>query len=151
MGAADAAVDMPACGQSLADTDCDDRSAGGVRAGDQRGTHQISYHRGDQTRPDGMVQVESIDYRPGTAWLLDRLAALNADWQPVGVVLNPSAPEGSLIPGLQQLGIEPILITGREEAQACGAFYDALVDKRIRHGNQAALNIAVEQAVAADG
>jgi len=97
-------------------------------------------------RPDGRVQVESIDYRPGTAWLLDRLAALNADWKPLGIVLNPSAPAGSLISGLQASGIEPVLISGREEAQACGSFYDAVVDGQIRHGNQAPLNIAVEQA-----
>lgn len=97
-------------------------------------------------RPDGLVQLESIDYRPGTAWILDRLVALNADWKPVGVALNPAAPEGSLIPGLQAAGIEPVLISGREEAQADGAFYDALADRQVRHGNQAALNIAVEQA-----
>jgi hypothetical protein len=95
---------------------------------------------------DGFVQLESIDYRPGTAWILDRAAALNADWAPIGFVLNPSAPAGSLIPAMQALGIEPILVTGREEVQACGAFFDALVDRKIRHGNQGALNIAVEQA-----
>jgi hypothetical protein len=97
-------------------------------------------------RADGLVQIESIDYRPGVAWMLDRLAALNADWAPIGVVLDPAAPEASLIQGLQQSGIEPVLLTGREGAQADGAFYDALVDRRIRHGNQGALNIAVEQA-----
>jgi hypothetical protein len=97
-------------------------------------------------RPDGLVQVESIDYRPGTAWLVDRLVALNADWQPIGIALNPAAAAGSLIPGLQAAGIEPILISGREEAQACGAFFDAIVGKQVRHGNQPALNIAVEQA-----
>ena len=60
--------------------------------------------------------------------------------------MNPSAPAGSLIPGLQTAGIEPVLISGREEAQACGGFYDAIVEKQVRHGNQAPLNIAVEQA-----
>lgn len=98
-------------------------------------------------RPDGRVQLESIDYRPGTAWMLDRVAALNADWEPIGFALNPAGPEGSLIPGLQALGIEPVLVAGREHAQACGAFYDALMSDMIRHGNQGPLNIAAEQAV----
>lgn len=131
---------------SLVDVDCDARSpvAFAVEINAERTKSSIT---AAIMRPDGVVQLESIDYKPGTAWCLDRLAALNADWKPIGVALNPSAPAGSLIPGLQALGIEPILISGREEAQACGAFYDAVVDKRVRHGNQAPLNIAVEQAV----
>jgi hypothetical protein len=101
-------------------------------------------------REDGKVQIEVIDYQAGTSWMLDRLEALNADWKPVGVALNPAAPEGSLITALQQRGIEPVLLSGRAEAQACGAFYDALTSDKIRHGNQAAMNIAVENAVKRD-
>ncbi len=143
--AADAAIDKVLWSQ-LVDVDCDDRSpvVFAVEINPERTKASITaaIRRGDDA-----VQLESIDYRPGTSWVLDRLAALNADWKPVGIVLNPGAPAGSLIQGLQGLGIEPILVTGREEAQACGAFFDALGEKRIRHGNQAALNIAVEQAV----
>jgi hypothetical protein len=143
-GRRDAAIDRALWG-SLADTECQDRSpvAFAVEINQERTKASIT---AAIKRGDGLVQLESIDYRPGTAWLLDRLAALNADWKPVGIALNPSAPAGSLIPGLQALGIEPVLVTGREEVQACGAFYDALVDRKVRHGNQGAMNIAVEQA-----
>jgi hypothetical protein len=143
-GRQNAAVDM-VLWQSLADVDCDARSPV-VFAPTINPERTKSAITAAILRPDAMVQVESIDYRPGTAWLLERLVALHADWQPVAVVLNPAAPEGSLIPGLQAAGVEPVLVTGREEAQADGAFYDALMDKKIRHGNQAALNVAVEQA-----
>jgi hypothetical protein len=143
-GQADVAIDRGLWAQ-LVDADCQARSPVAFVPVINAERTKASITAGI-LRPDGLVQIESIDYRPGTAWILDRMAALNADWQPVGFALNPSAPEGSLIPGLQNLGIEPILISGREEAQACGAFFDALVDKRIRHGNQAPLNIAVEQA-----
>lgn len=97
-------------------------------------------------RPDGLVQVESIAYQPGTAWVKDKLVALKADWKPVGIALNPATATGSLIPDLEAAGVEPVPILGREEAQACGAFFDAILDRRIRHGNQPVLNIAVEQA-----
>lgn len=153
-GRAQAAVD-PVLWASLLDVDCEARSpvAFGVEINAERTKTSIlaAIDRGD-----GVVQLEVIDYRPGTAWVLDRLVALHADWQPVGIALNPSAPAGSLVPGLQAAGIEPVLVSGREEAQACGAFYDALMDPekrdddkpgRVRHGNQAALNISVEQAV----
>lgn len=144
-GRREAAID-PVLWASLVDVDCDARSpvAFGVEINAERTKSSIT---AAIRRPDGLVQLESIDYRPGTAWVLDRLVALNADWGPVGIALNPSAPAGSLIQGLQAEGIEPVLISGREEAQACGAFYDALMDKRVRHGNQAPLNIAAEQVV----
>lgn len=130
---------------SLVDADCEARSpvAFAVEINAERTKSSIM---AAIKRPDGLVQVESIAYQPGTSWLLDKLKALNVDWQPVGIALNPSAAAGSLIPGLQAAGIEPALVSGREEAQACGAFYDAIVDKSIRHGNQTVLNIAVEQA-----
>jgi hypothetical protein len=143
-GRMNAAIDL-ALWHDLIDTECRDRSpiafCPTINAERTKGAITAAIRRAD-----GLIQLESIDYRPGTAWMVDRLAALNADWQPMGIALNPGAAEGSLTQGLQALGIEPVLVTGREEAQADGAFFDALVDRRIRHGNQAALNIAVEQA-----
>lgn len=143
-GRRDAAIDR-ALWDSLADTESQDRSpvAFAVEINQERTKASIT---AAIRRDDGLVQLESIDYRSGVGWLVDRLAALNADWSPLGIVLNPAAPAGSLIPGLQAAGIEPVLVTGREEVQACGAFFDALVDRKVRHGNQGALNIAVEQA-----
>lgn len=143
-GTRDAAIDL-ALWTDLADTECQDRSpvvfCPTINPERTKGAITAAILRGD-----GLVQVESIDYRPGTAWMPDRLLALNADWRPAAIVVDPGAAEGSLIQGLQASGIEPVLMTGREAAQADGAFYDALVDRRIRHGNQAATNIAVEQA-----
>jgi hypothetical protein len=143
-GTRDAAIDL-ALWTDLADTECQDRSpvvfCPTINPERTKGAITAAILRGD-----GLVQVESIDYRPGTAWMPDRLLALNADWRPAAIVVDPGAAEGSLIQGLQAAGIEPVLMTGREAAQADGAFYDALVDRRIRHGNQAATNIAVEQA-----
>lgn len=144
-GTRDAAIDR-ALWAKLADTECLQRSpvafSPTINPERTKGCIMAAI-----LREDGRVQLEVIDYRAGTAWMPDRLEALNADWRPVGVALNPGAPEGSLIPALQQRGIEPVLISGRAEAQACGAFFDDLGDDKIRHGNQAALNIAVENAV----
>lgn len=144
-GSRDAAIDRVLWG-SLVDTECQDRSpiAFSPTINPERTKGAIT---AAILRADGRVQLEVIDYRAGTAWMLDRLAALNADWSPAGIAVNPSAPEGSLIAGLQQRGIEPVLISGRTEAQACGAFMDDLGNDKIRHGNQAALNIAAENAV----
>jgi len=143
-GSRDAAIDLALWG-SLVDTECQDRSpvvfCPTINPERTKGAITAAI-----LRRDGLVQVESIDYRAGTAWMPDRLLALDADWDPLAIVVDPAAAEGSLIQGLQAAGIEPVLMTGREGAQADGAFFDALVDRRVRHGNQAALNVAVEQA-----
>jgi hypothetical protein len=51
-----------------------------------------------------------------------------------------------LITGLQEAGVEPMLVGGRELAQACGMFYDAATQDLLRHLDQAELNVAVDGA-----
>ena len=95
-------------------------------------------------RSDGLLHGELIDNQPGVAWMLPRLIALNESHEHRGIIIDPASAAGSLIPGLQEAGIEPELVTGRERAAACGAFYDAVVeDGRFRHLNQPQLNAAV--------
>jgi hypothetical protein len=94
-------------------------------------------------RTDGRLHGELIDHRPGMGWLLDRVVQLDGRWHPAGWLLDPAGPCGSLIPALQEAGIEPILVNAREMGQACGAFYDAAVNDRIRYVNHPDLNAAL--------
>lgn len=95
-------------------------------------------------RADGLLHAEVIADRPGTGWLLQRLIELHATWAPRAIVLDPSSAVGSLIPGLQEAGIEPVLVSGREMAQACGAFYDLVVESGgMRHLGQLQLATAL--------
>src|SRR5690606_39962125 len=85
-------------------------------------------------RADGLGHVEVVDARPGTSWVLQRVRELNERHRPAGWVLDPASAAGSLIPQLQEHGIEPQLVTAREMAQACGAFYSDVVEaKALRH------------------
>lgn len=95
-------------------------------------------------RGDGRWHVEVIDRQTGTGWAVDRIAELVEKWKPSGVLLDPGSPAGSLIPGLAKAGVEPVLITGREMAQAAGGFYDAVQAGTLRHIGQPALNVAVD-------
>jgi hypothetical protein len=62
-------------------------------------------------------------------------------------VLYPASAAGSLLPALQERGIEPELVTGREMAQACGAFYEDVVERsKLRHLGQSALDRALKGA-----
>jgi len=94
-------------------------------------------------RSDGRHHVEVVDNSRGTGWVIERVAGLVQRWSPVAVVLDASGPAGSLIAGLTDVGVEPVVVSGREMAQACGAFYDAVANGSVRHVDQAPLNSAL--------
>lgn len=98
-------------------------------------------------RADGLGHVEVIAAQPGTGWLLPRILELNERHKPWAWVLDPASAAGSLLPALQEHGIEPILVGARELAQSCGAFYEDAVEKRaFRHLGQAELDTALRGA-----
>jgi terminase large subunit-like protein len=108
-------------------------------------------------RPDGLVQVEVGEHRPGTAWVVPRLVELVERYRPCAVVMAPSAPGGSLIPEAEAAGLELVKPGVPEIAGACGAFYDAaganplVTDPpSIRHLNQPELNVALAGALRRD-
>lgn len=82
----------------------------------------------------------------GTGWVVDAVVELVAKWKPAAVALDPGGPSGSLLPGLEQAGVEVLSLSGREVAAAHAAFFDAVVDSTVRHSSQPALNIAVRAA-----
>ena len=98
-------------------------------------------------RADGFGHIEIADARPGTGWLLDRITELQRTHRPAAWVLDPASAAGSLITELQRAEIEPVLVTGREMAQACGQFYTDVVEaKAFRHRDQPSLNTALSVA-----
>lgn len=99
-------------------------------------------------RDDGRLHVKVVDYRPGTGWVVERAIELRDRWQPRKIMLDPSGPAGALIADLADAGVELELVSPREMAQACGALVNDLVEDRIRHCDQDALNDAVTQAQA---
>lgn len=96
-------------------------------------------------RADGLVHLEIIEYRAGTAWVPARLAELRESWNPpCDPLIDPAGPAGAWLPELTELGFEPILMGGREMAQACGTLYESVAEKReLRHLNQQPLNSAL--------
>lgn len=95
-------------------------------------------------RLDGTVHAEIVERRPGTGWVPARLAELKTRWGPAAIVVDPSGPGGAWLPALQEAGIEPLLVSGREMAQACGGFYEAVTEaETVRHLDQIELNDAL--------
>lgn len=94
-------------------------------------------------RKDGRIHVELADYRPSTRWVVERVKAMRDTWKPCAIALDPSGPAGSLVPELEQAGIELMFIGSREMAAACGGFYDAAMTDQLRHLDQVQLNAAI--------
>jgi hypothetical protein len=106
---------------------------------------------------DGKVHVELTgkkrepDHRKHTAWLLPRLVELaNKHDARVALLIGAGSAASSLIPGLEAEGIDADLIPTSEMSAACGWLYDAVLDRRLTHIAQPALDQAVEDAAKKD-
>lgn len=97
-------------------------------------------------RADGRWHAEVVEHRSGTAWVVDRLVDLVHRWSPTGVYIDPAGPAGSLLAPIEEARIEVTRIGMRELGQACGAFFDASMEDKLRHIDQPALTAAVHAA-----
>lgn len=98
-------------------------------------------------RSDGLGHVEVIDRRRGTGWLVERLAELRDKHENVGFICDGRSPAGSMLPELEQAGIEVTPVTSTEHAQGCGMFFDGVEQKTLRHRDDPPLTAAVAGAV----
>jgi hypothetical protein len=103
-------------------------------------------------RDDGLLHVELIDHRPGTDWVVDRVASLIETWSPCAVALDPGGPASSLLSDFADAEIELKLPKARDAAAAAGQFYDSIVrppeagdgwSSKLRHRPKPALTLAV--------
>jgi hypothetical protein len=86
----------------------------------------------------GVVDVpllELVEHRPGASWLPARAAELCERYGGV-VALNSGGPIGSLIPALEDLGVEFVDVRGADYTKACGLFAAAVNGRSLRHRNE---------------
>lgn len=101
-------------------------------------------------RADGIAHVEISRSDPGTGWLAPLLVELKAKYPAARFVGDPTGPAGSVFTDAKLLGVELDAISGREYAQACGFFHDAVVEERMRHRPDEVLQAALEGATKRD-
>lgn len=94
-------------------------------------------------RADGLPHVEVIDRRAGTGWIAARLGELAEKHKPKGLICDERGPASTLLPDLQRAGLDVRTTQSTEMARACGAFYDAYDQGRLRHLGQSELAGAV--------
>lgn len=106
------------------------------------------------TRDDGLGHIHLVDYRTGTAWIVDRLVALCEGLGPINIGMSQATAK-SLMPELLRAGFvvprsmkdvctgDVIVVGGTDMAAACGQLIDAVRQGKDRHLRQRPLDAAV--------
>lgn len=85
-------------------------------------------------RADSRLHVEVIEHRHGTDWVPARVVELAGKWRPCAIVMDPGSHAGALVEATERLGVEVTRpFTARDAAAACSQFYDAVMQKDLRH------------------
>jgi hypothetical protein len=91
----------------------------------------------------GTAHVEVADYRPGVAWLPERMGELTDHWAPLAVSYDEAGPALDVADVLTRGGAELAGLKGREYAAACSAYLAAIVDGRLKVRPHPAMDAAV--------
>jgi len=92
---------------------------------------------------EGLDHVEVVAHLPGVEWVVTQLAGMVLRNRPCAVVVDGASLAASLLPALREAGLDPVVTSAREMAQACGGFYTAAVTGQLRHLDYKDLNAAV--------
>jgi hypothetical protein len=93
---------------------------------------------------DGVCALS--DHRPNVGWAVDEAIRLAAQYRvPVAVQANGAA--GALIVDLERAGVDVIPYAAQSMRDACGALFDAVIDRKGKARADAALDSAVASAV----
>lgn len=86
-------------------------------------------------RPDGKIvgEIPQGDHRPGTSWVVARLAELAERLRPCAITIDPHGPAASLIDQAEAAGLEIVKPTAGEIGQAFGLFYVGVADRTFVH------------------
>jgi phage terminase large subunit-like protein len=96
----------------------------------------------------GLPQVEFVDGRGGTAWVVDRVVGISRRFPTFrGAVIDSGSAAATFIEPLRAAGVEVVDINGGTHADYAQRFFDAVVDGGIVHRGQLTLTGAVADAV----
>ncbi len=90
------------------------------------------------------VEIAALDKVSDTLgaveWLIERAG------KKIPVVVDGQSPAASMVPALRAAGVQVVVTAAPDMAKACGSFYDAVMEDRLTHFNQAPLNTALSGA-----
>lgn len=96
-------------------------------------------------RDDGLMHIGVVEHARGTGWVVPHLLEL-AKEHPVAIVCDGASPAFSLVPELEDAGVEVTVLSSTEHGQAYGMFLDKCAARTVRHRGQPELTAAVSGA-----
>lgn len=97
-------------------------------------------------RRDGLAHIEVIEHKAKTGWIVPRLIELWERHEPHEVIIDERGPAAAFTEQLVAAGVKVRLVTASEYTQACGTFFDAVVEMSFRHLGSEELASAVRGA-----
>ena len=91
--------------------------------------------------PRGLT-VEVAEARPGTGWVVARVAEL-AERRRAPIHLDARSPAGSLIQALEDAGVAVVKVSLEEHQQACQGLLDKVRDGRLVHRDAGPIKAAI--------
>jgi hypothetical protein len=92
---------------------------------------------------EGVGHVEAVDHRDGVEWVVERMSDLSARWGCYEVAIDGAGPAASLIPALQEAGLEVRVLGTNDVTSACASLFDALMAGDVKHIGQPNLSASV--------
>lgn len=97
-------------------------------------------------RADDRWHVELIEQREGTAWVVERAASVALRHKFGPVVIDGASPAYALVEPLRARGLEVTVTGARGMGQACGGFYQLLMEDGLRHVGQPQVALSMSMA-----
>jgi len=97
-------------------------------------------------REDAITHLKPLHHAPGTAWMPDRVAALQQQHR-CDVVIDGRGPAAVLIPTLERAGVKLRVVDTREVLDACATLLDLVRERKVQHASYPELDLAVAGAV----
>ncbi len=95
----------------------------------------------------GIPYVDVVETRrESSEWGVDRLVEMCSRHEVRSVVIDGRSPANTWVDVLRQRGVTVTVTSANQMAKACGMFYDACYEDRLRHLDQPALNVALSLA-----
>jgi hypothetical protein len=92
---------------------------------------------------DGRFHVEIQECRPGTGWVVERLAEMVKRGNPELVVCDSTGPASSLLVALDEAGLRVETVNATAHGQACGRLVDMVNDGTLAHLGSSELSDAI--------
>lgn len=99
-------------------------------------------------RADGLVHVEIDEHRNGTGWLAQHIVDRCTRNDIVAVVIDEKSPAASLLAEeLKRRKVRRVILTDANDmADACAQFYQAAIERTLRHTDQPQVNASLAAA-----